>query len=52
MINKNWRYRLFEVIEIAEDGDKLSNIYDISKAFKRIKRIMISTNNGMSHMLF
>lgn len=29
MTNKNWRYRLFEVIEIAEDGDKLSNIYDI-----------------------
>ena len=37
MINKNWRYRLFEVIEIAEDGDKLSNIYDISKESKASK---------------
>ena len=29
MTKKTWRYRLYEVIEIAEDDDKLSNIYDI-----------------------
>ena len=29
MTNKTWRYRIFEVIEIAEDDDKLSNLYDI-----------------------
>lgn len=27
--NKDWRNRLFEIIEVAEDGDKLSNTYDI-----------------------
>lgn len=27
--NKDWRKRLFEIIEVAEDGDKLSNTYDI-----------------------
>lgn len=26
---KTWRNRLYEVIEIADDGDKLSNVYDI-----------------------
>jgi voltage-gated potassium channel len=26
---KNWRNRLFEVIEVAEDGDRLSNVYDV-----------------------
>lgn len=27
--NKSYRQRLFEIIEIAEDGDKLSSIYDV-----------------------
>ena len=27
--NKSYRQRLFEIIEIAEDGDKLSNLYDV-----------------------
>lgn len=26
---RDWRNRLYEIIEIAEDGDKLSNAYDI-----------------------
>ena len=26
---KTWRDRLFEIIEIADEGDKISNIYDV-----------------------
>ena len=26
---KTWRDRIFEIIEIADEGDKISNIYDI-----------------------
>ena len=29
MTSKAWRNRLFEIIEIADDGDKVSNIYDV-----------------------
>ena len=29
LTKKTWRNRLFEIIEIAEDGDKISNIYDV-----------------------
>lgn len=29
LTKKTYRKRLFEVIEIAEDGDKLSNVYDL-----------------------
>ncbi|MCR4703664.1 MAG: ion transporter [Saccharofermentans sp.] len=29
LTKKTYRKRLFEVIEIAEDGDKLSNVYDV-----------------------
>lgn len=31
--NKTWRKRLFEIIELAEDGDKASNAYDAFMMF-------------------
>lgn len=35
-----WRKRLFEIIEIADEGDKLSNVYDVAMMFTIIASIV------------
>lgn len=51
---KTWRNRLFEVIEIAEDGDKLSNVYDVFMMITIVASILpmaFKTSNTMFDIL-